>query len=141
MTVETYSPKRVELIIGGVPLRGYADGTFISIERTSDAFTTNVGADGEVSRTHSADKTGKITITLQQTSDSNDFLSALVNADEISLLGQVPVLLKDTNGRTLAESPFAWVDKVANSEFGNELSDREWVISCSELIVFVGGNN
>ena len=141
MTVETYSPKRVELIIGGVPLRGYADGTFINIERTSDAFTTNVGADGEVSRTHSADKTGKITITLQQTSDSNDFLSGLVNADEISLLGQVPVLLKDTNGRTLAESPFGWVDKVASSEFAAELSDREWVISCSELILFVGGNS
>jgi hypothetical protein len=141
MTVETYSPKRVELILGGVPLRGYSDGTFIQVERTSDAFTTNVGADGEVSRTHSADKTGTITVTLQQTSDSNDFLSGLVNADEISLQGQVPVLLKDTNGRTLAESPCAWVMKVANSEFANEISDREWVISCSELIVFVGGNN
>ena len=141
MTVETYSPKRVELIFGGVPMRGFSDGTFINVERTSDSFTTNVGADGEVSRTHSADKTGKITITLQQTSDSNDFLSALIISDEISLLGQVPVLLKDTNGRTLAESPCAWIDKVANSEFSNELSDREWVISCSELIMFVGGNN
>lgn len=141
MTVETYSPKRVEVIFGGVPMRGFSDGTFVSVERTSEAFTTNVGADGEVSRTHSADKTGKITITLQQTSDSNDYLSALVIGDEVSLLGQLPILVKDTNGRTIVESPCAWIDKVANSEFGNELSDREWVISCSELIAFVGGNN
>ena len=141
MTVETYSPKRVELIIGGVPMRGYADGTFINAERTSDAFTTNVGADGEVSRTHSADKTGKVTLTLQQTSDSNDVLSALQIADETTLLGQFVILLKDTNGRTLAESPCAWIDKIASSEFSNELSDREWVISCSELIIFVGGSN
>ncbi len=141
MTVETYSPKRVELIVAGVPMRGYADGTFINVERSSDAFATNVGADGEVSRTHSADKTGKITLTLQQTSDSNDFLSGLVNVDEITLLGQFPILLKDTNGRTLVESPCAWVDKVANSEFSNELTDREWVISLSEMIAFVGGNS
>jgi len=141
MTVETYSPKRVELIVSGVPMRGFSDGTFITAERTSDAFATNVGADGEVSRTHSADKTGKITLTLQQTSDSNDFLSVLVNADEISLLGQFPILLKDTNGKTLCESPCAWIDKVASAEFSNEISDREWIISCSELIIFVGGNN
>ena len=141
MTVETYSPKRVEIIFGGVPLRGFADGTFISAERTSDSFTTNVGADGEVSRTASADKTGKVTITLQQTSDSNDYLSAIIISDENSLLGQLPLLIKDTNGRTLAESPCAWIDKVATSEFSNELSDREWIISCSELIMFVGGSN
>ena len=141
MSVETYSPKRVEVIFGGVPLRGFSDSTFILVERTSEAFTTNVGADGEASRTHNADRTGKITVTLQQTSDSNDYLSALVNADEISLQGQLPILVKDTNGRTLAESPCAWIDKVANSEFSAEISDREWVISCSELIMFVGGNN
>ena len=141
MTVETYSPKRVEVIVAGVPLRGFADGTFISAERTRDAFATNVGADGEVSRTHSADKTGKVTLTLQQTSDSNDFLSGLQNADEISLSGQFPFLLKDTNGRTLIASPFAWIDKAANSEFSNELTNREWIISLSEMNVFVGGNN
>lgn len=141
MAVETYSPKRVELIVAGVPMKGFSDSTFITAERTSEAFATNVGADGEVSRTHSADKTGKITLTLQQTSDSNDFLSGLALSDEISLLGQFPVLLKDTNGRTLAESPCAWIEKIANSEFGSDLSDREWSISCSELIMFVGGSN
>ncbi len=141
MTVETYSPKRVEVIVAGVPLRGFADGTFITAERTSDAFSTNVGADGEASRTASADRTGKVTITLQQTSDSNDFLSGLALGDEVSLNGQFPFLLKDTNGRTLIEAPCAWIDKIANSEFSNELTDREWVISLGEMIPFVGGNN
>lgn len=141
MATKTYSPKRVELIINGVPMKGFADGTFISVERSSDAFSTNVGADGEVSRTHSSDKTGKVTLTLQQTSESNDFLSALVILDEETLLGQFALLLKDTNGTTICESPSAWIDKVANTEFGAEISDREWIISCSELVSFVGGNN
>lgn len=141
MATKTYSPKRVELIVNGTPMKGFADGTFISVERSSDAFSTNVGADGEVSRTHSSDKTGKITLTLQQTSDSNDFLSALSILDEKTLLGQFAVLLKDTNGKTVAASPSAWIDKVANAEFAAEISDREWVISCSELTSFVGGNS
>lgn len=141
MATKTYSPKRVELIINGTPMKGFADGTFISVERTSDAFTTNVGADGEASRTHSSDKTGKVTLTLQQTSDSNDFLSALVIADEKTLKSQFALLLKDTNGKTVVASAFAWIDKVSNAEFAAEISDREWVISCAELESFVGGNS
>ena len=39
MTVETYSPKRVELIFGGVPIRGFADGTFISASASAAATT------------------------------------------------------------------------------------------------------
>ena len=141
MTVETYSPKRVEVIVAGVPMKGFADGTFVTVARANDSFATNVGADGEVSRTASADRTGTVTLTLQQTSDSNDFLSGLMTADELTLAGQFPFLLKDTNGRTILESPCAWINKPADSEFGNELSNREWVISCSELQGLVGGNN
>lgn len=139
--VETYSPKKVAIIVAGVPIKGFADGTFISFEPTSDKFSTNVGADGEVSRTHSADRTSKVTITLQQTSDSNDFLAALVNADDISLAGQFPFLLKDTNGKTIIEATSAWVDNIAGAEFSNELTNREWVISLAETFAHIGGNN
>jgi len=141
MSAETYSPKRVEVIVNGVPIRGYADGTFVNVARNSDSFATNVGADGEVSRTASADRTGKVTVTLQQTSDSNDFLSGLVTADELTLNLQFVLMVKDTNGRTLLVSPCAWIDKPADSEFGNELSNREWIISCAELNGLIGGNN
>ena len=141
MAVETYSPKKVSVIFGAVIVTGFAEGTFINIERNKDAFTLATGADGEVSRIHSPDKSGKVTITLQQTSDSNDLLSVLAIADENTLQGQVPLLVKDGNGRTLVAAANAWIDKLAPSGFGDEMSTREWIVSCAELEIFVGGND
>lgn len=141
MTVETYSPKKVTVILGGKIITGFAEGTFITLEREVDSFTKVVGADGEVSRTANANKSGSATITLKQTSNSNDLLSALLIADELSLQGQVPFLLKDGNGRTKAASPCAWIRRVPNSEFSSDQTTREWIIDLSELTVFTGGND
>ena len=51
----TYDPKRVIITFGGTPIGGYADGTFVDIAASSEAFTRKVGADGEVTRSKSAD--------------------------------------------------------------------------------------
>jgi hypothetical protein len=140
MSVETYSPKKVQVIVGVALIQGFADGTFINVERSVDAFTLSVGADGEASRVHSPDRSGTITITLAQTSDSNDILSALAIADDLSLQGTIPVLVKDNNGRTLVEANTAWVKKLPAQEYSKEMSTREWVIECAELNIHVGGN-
>ena len=140
MGVETYSPKKVYILVGPHIIQGYADGTFVKVARSTDNFTLSVGADGEPSRVHSPDKSGTITVTLQQTSDSNDVLSALSIADDLSLRGTVPVLVKDNNGRTLVESNTAWVKKLPDSEYSKEMSQREWVLECAELNILVGGN-
>nr|NIQ06865.1 DUF3277 family protein [Candidatus Korarchaeota archaeon] len=113
MAVKTYSPKDVSVIVAGTIITGYAEDTFLAIERSSDAFAKVVGADGEVARTASADKSGTITLTLIQSSASNDVLSALQNADEISLAGKFPVMVKDNFGSSLYISGTAWVQKVS----------------------------
>lgn len=140
MGVETYSPKKVHVLVGAAIIQGYADGTFVNVERSVDAFTLSVGADGEASRVHSPDRSGTVTLTLQQTSDSNDVLSALAIADDLTLQGTFPLLVKDNNGRTLVESNTAWIKKVPASEYSKEMSQREWVIECAELNIHVGGN-
>lgn len=141
MTVKTYSPTQISISVAGTTIRGYADGTFVSIEHEDDAFTKVVGADGEVARTHSANESARITLTLMQTSSSNDVLSALELADRISLKGVFPVMVKDNNGRSLYVANEAWVVKPADAEFGAEMSDREWMIDCAKLVPFTGGNN
>ena len=141
MSVKTYSPKDVSVIVAGTVITGYAEDTFLSIERASDAFEKVVGADGEVARSASADRSGMITITLLQTSSSNDILSALQTADEISLAGKFPVMVKDTFGTSLYLAGTAWIQKVSDAEYGNTIGEREWVIDCADLTAFVGGNN
>jgi hypothetical protein len=140
MPVRSYDPGLVVLTVGGTPINGYADGTFIQVARSADSFSKVSGADGVVSRARSRDKSGEITITLAQTSPSNDVLSALHTLDETTGAGVVPVQCKDNSGRSVHFAAFAWVRKPADTEYGKEISDREWVLDCADLDPLVAGN-
>lgn len=130
--VLTYSPGDVTLTLGGNIIAGYAEGTFIMVEREVDGMVKVVGADGEVSRTRSANYSGMLTLTLKQTSDSNRFLGAFVLADELDGGGQFPVLLTDNLGYKTFSS-FGWVRKVANREYSSDQTNREWVLDLARI--------
>lgn len=140
MPVRTYDPKKVKVIVGGVPMSGFADGTFMTVARENDSFTKVSGADGIVSRAKSNDKSGSATLTLAQTSPSNDVLTGFSQADELSNNGVVPVLVQDFSGRSTYVSAFGWVRKPPDGEFGKEITNREWIIDLADLDVFTGGN-
>src|SRR5512136_789726 len=106
MPVRTFDPKQCLVVIGGVPMGGFADGTFVSVERTSDTFTKVSGADGIVSRSKTKDRSGTLTLTLAQTSPSNDVLTGFAVKDELSNSGIVPVLIKDLSGRSIYVAAF-----------------------------------
>lgn len=139
--VKTYDPKQVSLIVGGKIISGFTDGTFILAERNEDMWNLKVGVDGIGTRAKTNNKSGKVTITLHQSSSSNDDLSALAAADELSNTGAVPLLMRDASGSSLVTALTAWVKKLANAEEGKEVTNRVWVIESDELIMFVGGNN
>jgi hypothetical protein len=140
MPVRTYDPKRCLVVIGGVPMGGFADGTFVSVERTSDTFTKVSGADGIVSRSKTNDRSGTLTLTLAQTSPSNDVLTGFARNDELTNTGIVPVTVKDLSGRSTYVAAFGWVKKPPTGEFGKEIADREWALDLADLDVFTGGN-
>lgn len=138
--VRTLDPKDVLIIVSGIPISGFEDGTFVLVERTSDTFTTVSGADGIVTRVKQNDRTGSVTITLAQSSESNAVLSGLAIADELSGIGVFPVVVKDNRGTSLYFSDVCWIRKVSNAEFSKDVNSREWVIDCSNLEIFNGGN-
>ena len=140
MSVKTYDPKQVSMIVGGKIITGFTDGTFITAERNEDMWTMKVGVDGIGTRAKTNNTSGKLTITLHQSSSSNDDLSAFAAADELSDSGAVPVLLKDNSGRTVVTALTAWVKKYANAEFAKEVSNRVWVLETDQLVMFDGGN-
>ena len=140
MGVRTYDFKKCKLILGGVPIQGFADGTGIVIERTNDSFSMVSGADGKVSRAKSNDYTGRLTITTKQTSPSNDYLSALLQLDEASNNGVVPMLLQDFGGTTLATASAAWGVKPPNIELAKEITNREWLFDLADLTEHIGSN-
>ena len=141
MALKTYDPKQISVIVGGAIISGFADGEFVTTERNEDAFTLNVGADGEGGRVKSNNKSGRITLTLQQTSDSNLVLSGYAQADELRNAGVVPALIKDLKGDTLISAARAWVVKVPATPYAKDMQTRSWVIETDELIPVVGGNS
>ncbi len=140
MTVKTYDPKQVTLIVGGKIISGFSDGTFIKAKRNDQAFALKVGVDGEGTRAKSSNRSGQLEITLMNSSDSNDALNAFALLDETANAGAVPVLLKDGSGRTLASAVTAWVQKLPDWSAAKEAFEIPWVLETDELIFSIGGN-
>lgn len=139
MATVTYDPSDVVVTFGSI-ISGFADGTFVKISRNEDAMTLTVGADGLGARARNNNKSGTITITLMQTSQSNEILSGLAIDDELTASGVLPVLVKDKNGQTLAMGASGWIKKIPDVEFSKDIATREWVIEVEKLNLFVAGN-
>lgn len=138
---KTYAPDLVITSVNGVPITGFADGTFISISPAADRFTKTVGADREVARAKSNDNTYEVTITLLSTSLSNDYLTSLLNADKLANAGKFVLQIKDLNGTTLFFWQSAWIKTPPTVEFSKEITERAWVIDTGQAdIEYIGGN-
>lgn len=139
--IKTYDPKNVQIIMGGVPITGFADGTFIDVAMDEDQFTKTVGGDGEVSRAKSNNQCATVTVTLQQTSGSNDVLSGLYQADKLNNAGAVPLMIKEIGtGKTLCFTQAAWVERLPNTTYSKDIEERAWTIATGQLEIFIGGN-
>lgn len=138
MSLETYDPKDIEVIVGGLLIAGFAKEK-VKVGRVTDGVSDEVGANGDVARVISNDKRGVITITLLQTSKSNAVLSGLYKADEYTGTGVIPVIIKDTRGNDLHIAPQAWVTKVPDAVYNDGVSTREWVIRVANIQNFVAG--
>ena len=77
MTVSTYSPSDVSVIYGLKHITGFTDGSFISIKRETPLFSHQRSMDGKVALSMQRFSTYTVTLTLAQTSDSNQFLHSL----------------------------------------------------------------
>lgn len=137
----TYDPKSVIITFGSVAIEGFADD-IITVTPNEDFFTKQVGADGEVSRARSANRTHDVVITLKQTSLSNLYLSGILEADGISNAGALPLSITDLGGSTLFFWPEAWIRTPPEVGFGKELKDREWTFDTGQpSSSVIGGAN
>jgi hypothetical protein len=121
-------------------MSGFSDGTFLEVVRDEATWTKVVGADGYVTRGKTNNFSGTLTLTLKQSSPSNDVLSGFAAVDEVSNSGIVPILVKDLSGNSTYFSGQGWVKQYANSTFAKDITDREWTIDLAQLDLFVGSN-
>ena len=142
-TVRTYDPKKVVVTFGTTTITGYAEGTFISIERAGDIFSTVKGADGGVDRVNNNNNIFTVEITLKQTSPTNEELTTLSIADALANAGVFQLAIKDLRTSRTAEitgidgidkavfvAAQAWIQKDPDTEYSDAMSNRTWTFSC-----------
>lgn len=144
MAIRTYDPKNVIVTIVNAAgsshvVGGFADGVGIKVSRKNDMWDVSTGMDGETSRVKKNDKSGEITLTLAQTSPSNDFISAM--AEEDSVNGDLcTITVADAVTLSQYSSVSAWVRKHADTEYGKDISNREWIFDCVSMDMVSKGN-
>ena len=137
----TYDPKQVAVIVGGSQISGFADGAFVTVERNDDAFTLQMGTDGEGTRSKTNNRSGRVTITLMQSSPSNALLQAFADADEVSNAGTFPLLIKDNSSLgTLFAAEQAWIVKKPSAGFDRAAGSREWILETDQLELLEAGH-
>ena len=142
MPVKVYDPASVVLLFNGIPIRGYAPGTFISATQNDQTFRLYVGVSGEATRGMTNNASGRIQVTLQQSSTSNDVLSAFHAADTVATrgLGVSAVQVKDLNGSTLVLANTAWIVQYPDISFASSVGNRVWTIETDSIAFSAGGS-
>lgn len=138
--MKTYDPQQVQVIVGGRLITGFAEDTFVEVERSEDMWSLKMGVDGEGTRSKSNNKSGQIRITLMSSSPSNAILQGFADADELNNGGLVPAMVKDGNGSDLALAEQAYIKKLPTLGKGKEIAGNQWVLETDVLKLNHGGN-
>src|SRR4051794_20746490 len=118
--MRVFDPAKISIMFAGRLLQGWADGDFVSISNTTDAFVSVAGTDGEVTRVKTNDRRATVTVTTMQSSPVNDMLSAIHTLDILTPNGQGvgPLNIADCNGTSLYAAEQAWIVKSPDATFG-----------------------
>ena len=141
MALKLYNPKEVIFTFAGLSLKGFTDEDFISIERTTEANTSSVGAGGEVTINIGNDDRKTITLRLQQTSPDNALLSAIFQTQRLAGTPLIsPMAIKDGLGNDLHTAAEAWIMNEPDADYGTESGQREWVFEAAKMVSIHGGS-
>lgn len=139
--VKTYNPKDIVVIAGFQQLTGFAEDDIVEVKPRGDGIVPYDGADGEVGRSIDPNDCLEITVTLAQTSESNDILSSLYDLDKNTGNGMFPFAIKDLSGSTLISATQAWVKTYADAKIGRKIDTRQWTIHTGKADVNIGGGS
>lgn len=133
MAVKTFNAKLVVITFNGIILNGFAEDDICEIERNNPISGWVKGPQNESSRYLTNDTSGTITVYLQQDSEANKALKALVVFDETTGLGLGTISVFDANEGDSYIGNDSSIEKPAKVKFGRGLNGREWKFECPDL--------
>ena len=140
-TIFNYCPESVNCLIGGIiPVEGFVDGTFISVDKDEMPYSSIRMPDGTVARKKNNSQTYTITITLHNGAETNNLLTKMWQIDELTDRGKFPLLIKDQSGSDLLFSTESWIEGIPSMTKSNAIDSRVWVIKSAYAVINIGGN-
>lgn len=165
MTVATYSPSDVSVVYGMKHLNGFMDGSFISIKRETALFSHQRSMDGTLALAMQKYSTYTVTLTLAQTSDSNQFLHSLqklmlksltkldstspfsglsslsgIKTTVSNVISKLPFIIKDGSGNSVFFARDVWLDTEPDVTYSAGMESRVWTIKCLNATNSIAGN-
>ncbi len=139
MSAELYDPNKATLTVGTLLVAGYMEGTMISVSWLADGMVLAMGGQGVGAMIPTNDLSAEITINLQQTSSSNDRLTAIYGINRTGLA--VPISIRDGSGTTLLAAATGFIKKLPDTGFASAgIEARTWVLTTDRMDGLVGGN-
>lgn len=140
-TLFNYVPESVNCLIAGlIPIEGFVDGTFITVDKDEMPYSSVRMPDGTIARKYNNSQTYTITITLHNGAETNNLLTKMWQVDEITQRGKFPLLIKDQSGSDLLFSTESWIEGIPSLTKSNAIDSRVWVIKSAFATINVGGN-
>lgn len=136
----TYSPDLVTISFAGLIITGFANDTFVEVERDEAMFTKYTGALGDVARSRSLNKGGKVTITLMAVAPINNDLTGIALLDEVDGDAYAPLMIKDNNGSMVCHADIAWISKMPKIDRAKESGTIQWEFDCAAIDIEPNGN-
>ena len=139
--MKQYSFNKVDLIIDGVTVSGFADSNnIITAARSVNAHNAIFDAKGNMNTATSANLSGIISFNILHTSDTNQILQAraildqsLGLADNSAVFIPWHAIIQDKMGGTLVAATTGFIPKVPNIARGNSFSVHNWNILFEQI--------
>lgn len=137
--LRNYCPDFVDVVFMGITITGFAEGTFIEVEREVDTFTKKVGSLGDTARTRSLNKSGKITITVMDTHPVNEALANVISQDEEDGKTYGAFSLKDRSGKSEVRATDTWCMRVPKMTRAQQTGNVVYVFEAASIFIKHGG--
>jgi hypothetical protein len=138
MSIPNYEAANIDVEWFGIDLSsGWAEDTFLEIVPNSERVTHTAGADGQYGFSKMSDKGATISLTLQQTSPTNQKIAEIYSTQDIigESLSVAPFSIIDKTGKSthfLALN--AVLTEVPTQTFGNSMGEKTWVWVCESYL-------
>ena len=143
MATRTYAPTDWQLTWNNILFQGFAKGTKFKVTRNTESAAMEAGCDGDVVITAKTDRTGKLEVTLQRESPTNDLLSRAHAAFEarprVRGAGVGAFTARNIHSTSKATASKGVIEKSPDMEAADTNSSVTWTILLDDVTIFNGG--